>query len=79
MSAMQMDPEMKIHFSPKKLAKAWNSLLGGFGTQDGIYEEYGRLVEAVETQQKQQAAAQLIDNSALAQQSLEELDPELQQ
>ena len=76
MEAMQMDPEMKMHFSPKKLAKAWNSLLGGFGSTDGIYEEYGRLVESVETQQRQQAAGALIDNSALAQQSLDEQDPE---
>lgn len=68
MQVLASDPELKIHFPPKKIAVAFNSLLGGFGQNDGIYEEYGRLAEQVEAQQFQQAAAQLVDNAAIAQQ-----------
>ena len=63
-----------MHFPPKKIAQAFNSLLGGFGQKGGIYEEFGRLVEQVETQQRQQAAASIIDKSSIAQQQLD--DPE---
>lgn len=69
---MGADPEIKIHFPPKKIALAYNSLVGGFGSKEGIYEEYGRLVEQVETQQRQQAAAGLVDQSSIAQQQLDD-------
>lgn len=68
------DPEVRMHFPPKKIAQAFNSLLGSFGQKDGIYEEYGRLVEQVETMQRQQAAAALVDKASIAQQQLD--DPE---
>ncbi len=74
MSVSAQDPEVRMHFPPKKIAQAFNSLLGGFGQKGGIYEEFGRLVEQVETQQRQQAAASIIDKSSIAQQQLD--DPE---
>ncbi len=74
MQVLAQDPEVRIHFPPKKIAMAFNSLLGGFHQKDGIYEEYGRLVEQVEAQQYQQAAASMVDQASIAQQQLD--DPE---
>ena len=74
MGVTASDPEIRMHFPPKKIAQAFNSLLGGFGQKDGIYEEFGRLAEQVETQQYQQAAAGMVDRSSIAQQQLD--DPE---
>lgn len=69
------DPEVLVHFPAKKLAQAWNSILGSFGQSDGIYEEFGRYTEQVEAQQRQQAAAAIVDDGAAVQQSLN--DPEM--
>ena len=74
MQVLATDPEMKMHFPPRKLALAFNSLLGGFGQSDGVMEPFGRLYEQVETQQLQQAAAGMVDQASIAQQQLD--DPE---
>lgn len=66
----QADPAILEHFPPRKIAQAFNSLLGGFGSHEGLYEEWGRVAEAVEAQQQQQAAASVVDQSAIAQESL---------
>jgi len=74
MNVTSADPEVRVHFPPKKIAQAFNSLLGGFGQKDGIYEEFGRIVEQVEAAQYQQAGAAEIDKTSIAQQQLD--DPE---
>lgn len=76
MNVTAADPEVRMHFPPKKIAQAFNSLLGGFGQNDGVYEEFGRIAEQVQMQQYQQAAAAMVDNASIAQQQLD--DPELQ-
>lgn len=75
MQAIQMDPEIAVHFPPRKIALAWDRYMGSFGTADGLYEEFGRLAEQVEAQQMQQAAAGIVDNAAIAQQQIS--DPAL--
>ena len=70
MNVTAADPEVRNHFPPKKIAQAFNTLLGGFGQKGGIYEEYGRMVEQVETMQRQQAAQAMLDNASIAQSQL---------
>jgi len=65
-NVLAADPEVKAHFPPRKIALAFNSLLGGFGQKDGIYEEFGRLDEQVEAQMRQQSAAKLVDDASIA-------------
>jgi len=62
----QARPDILVHFPAKKIAKAYNRLLGSFGDRDGLFEEYGGLIEQVEASQFQQAAAREIDQSAIA-------------
>ena len=69
-------PSLKLHFPDKRIAKAYNRLLGGFGDQDGLYEEFGSIVEQVEAAQFQQAAAREVDQTAIAQEQLDNPDLE---
>lgn len=59
-------PGLTNHFPPKRIAKAYNRLLGSFGDKDGLFEEFGAVGEMVEAQQMSQAAAREIDEGAIA-------------
>ena len=67
-------PDILVHFPAKKIAQAYNRLLGSFGDRDGLYEEYGGLTEQVEAAQFQQAAAREIDQSAIATEQIDNPD-----
>src|SRR6202008_4141735 len=58
------DPDMKIHFPAKARAKAWNDALG-FDKLD-LYKPFGAVEEAVEMNEHQTAANQLIDQTKIA-------------
>jgi len=70
-------PDIQVHFPPRRIAQAFNRLLGGFGDKDGLYEEFGGIVEQVESAEFQQAAAREIDNSAIAQEQIDNPDLEV--
>lgn len=67
-------PDIQVHFPAKKVAQAYNRLLGSFGDRDGLYEEFGALAEQVEAAQYQQAAAREIDQSAIATEQIDNPD-----
>ena len=74
---LQAVPGLANHFPADRIAQAYNRLLGSFGSNDGLYEKFGAIAEAVEAAQVQQGAAREIDQSAIA---VEQLDnPDLDQ
>lgn len=54
------DQEMRVHFPAKRRAKAWADALGFERLE--LYQPFGQIEEAVELQEHQQAAQQMLDN-----------------
>jgi len=74
---LQARPDIQVHFPARRIAEAYNRLLGGFGDQDGLYEEFGGIIEEVEAAQLQQAAAREIDQNAIATEQIDNPDLEV--
>jgi len=63
-------PDVQLHFPAKKIAQAYNRLLGGFGDQDGLYEEFGGIIEQLEAAQFQASAQSQFDEDIISQEQV---------
>lgn len=64
------DPEMKLHFPAKTRAKVMEQVLGF--DRYGLFSEFGGIAEALEAQQRQNAAAAVVDeDNAVSEEQLD--------